>query len=71
MPLLNIAQNQVAGSMGKLGQYPERGMIARKAVKLEAERSAAQRKNMSRIVCKFGGSSVADAVQFKKIKAIV
>ena len=26
---------------------------------------------MSRIVCKFGGSSVADAGQFKKIKAIV
>ncbi|MBO7106334.1 MAG: hypothetical protein J6W22_12790, partial [Fibrobacter sp.] len=24
-----------------------------------------------RIVCKFGGSSVADAGQFKKIKAIV
>ena len=24
-----------------------------------------------RIVCKFGGSSVADAVQFQKVKAII
>ena len=41
-------------------------------VLLEGERPAAQKEKMSqRIVCKFGGSSVADAGQFKKIKAIV